>query len=204
MNVLLALALGASLLTATAAQPRLPRVIIGEQKSIDYLSESTEWEDSGGPNGHISLDAADARAGSKALHFNVNVSWHNPGPYPKGWPSFQLVPKPALDFTGYDMIRFWVKADSSNPVGDPVFRFILWTGDTGRLNAPVPGLKWGEWKQVAIDLSAVPFLDNVTKRTSSSTRATSTTATGSTSSWTASIWSSTNEAWTPWTRTSAA
>ncbi len=163
MNVFLALALGASLLSATTAQPRLPRIVIGDSKSLDNLSETTEWENSGGPSGHVSLDTADARVGSKALHFNVDVSWHHPGPYPKGWPSFQILPKPGLDFSGYDMIRFWVKADSDHPTGNPVFRFIVWTGDQGVVNSPIPGLKWGEWKQAAYDLSGIPNLGNVTK-----------------------------------------
>jgi hypothetical protein len=162
MHIALAIALSAGVVAATGGQPRLPRILIGAQKSTDYLSESTEWENSGGPAGKVSLETADAQVGSKAIHFRVNVDWNDPGQYPKGWPSFQFKPKPPLNFIGYDMIRFRVKADSSNPVGSPVFRFIVWTGDTGRINAPIPGLKWGEWKQAAYDLSGVPNLDNVT------------------------------------------
>jgi len=149
-------------LVLAPAPPRAPRLQIVEAKAVDWLTEEAAWGNSGGKEGSVSVEETDAREGGKAVHFQVDVDWHNEGKYPQGWPSFQHKPAQPLDFSGYNMVRFWVKADSSRPEGRPLFRFILWTGEQGRINKPVPGLKWGEWQQASFDLSSVPDLNQVT------------------------------------------
>ncbi len=131
-------------------------------KSIDWLTEQARWENSGGKEGAVSVTSSQARVGQKAIHFRVNVDWYNKAKYPKGWPSFQYRPDRPLDFSGYDAIRFWVRADCAQPSGRPIFRFILHTAGQGRINSPIPGLVWGKWRQVVFDLSNVPDLSKVT------------------------------------------
>lgn len=139
-----------------------PRIQVLARKSIDWLTEQAEWERSGGREGSVAVEPAEARVGERAIHFRVRVDWYNEGRYPQGWPSFQYRPDKPLDFSGWDMIRFWVKAETSRPEGRPVFRFILHTGGKGRINKPIAGLRWGQWRQVYFDLGGVPELDKVT------------------------------------------
>ncbi len=162
MLTIVALGVVGALGGAPAIQPRPPRIQVFDSKSLDWLTEEAQWENSGGKEGAVSVEAAEAREGEKALHFRVNIDWHNEGMYPQGWPSFQYKPPQPLDFSGYNAIRFWVKAESSRPEGKPLFRFILWTGEKGRLNQPIAGLEWGQWTQASFDLSSIPELEKVT------------------------------------------
>ncbi|MBC7289419.1 MAG: hypothetical protein H5T86_15530, partial [Armatimonadetes bacterium] len=147
---------------AASAGPPQPRIEILASQSLDWLTEDITWENSGGPEGAVAVAPEDARVGTKAIRFRVNVDWYNEGKYPQGWPSFQFRPPKPLDLSGYDLISFWVRATSTRPEGRPIFRFILHTAGELRINRPIAGLTWNQWHRATFDLSRVPRLNEVT------------------------------------------
>jgi len=81
--------------------------VAGSQRSLDSLLDLA-WRDAGGPEGRVRV--VPAEGGGRELRWEVTVDHHNAGAYPVGWPSFEIQPKPALDFRGGSVLRFRIRA----------------------------------------------------------------------------------------------
>jgi hypothetical protein len=160
------LLLAIAVTTPTAAQELLPWqhwVYTPDVADLRALPElpPAGFASSGGPEGTLTVEEeADAPFEGPAVRFDVKIDHHNEGPYPKGWPSFEIRPEPHLDLSGYDALRYFIRYDGGIDYG-PVFRFILWTGGAGRINEPISGMRKGEWVEVTRRLTDVPALDDV-------------------------------------------
>lgn len=161
-RVLLAACLGLGALAAVAAEllpwQRTEEVPVpGSERSLAHLLD-LPWRDSGGPEGKVRVVTAED--GVRQLRWEVVVDHRNEGAYPVGWPSFEIQPRPALDFRGSAALRFRIRAlmEGDRPA---VVRFILWTGGSSRINAPVPPLPPGVWVTATWDLRGMPALDQV-------------------------------------------
>jgi len=130
----------------------------GITKLGDFIT--LPWASTGGKEGVLSLSQENGPWGGRYFDFKVEIDHFNAGPYPQGWPAFEVQPKPNLDWSGYDAVQYWVRCDTAidRPV---ILRFILWTNDVGRLNTPISGIKVGEWVQVTHRLNAIPDLNKV-------------------------------------------
>jgi len=151
--------------SAASAQPLLPwqhwveKPIEDQTKSLESLFD-LPWRNSGGKEGELSIAEQPGPWGGKCFDFHVRIDHHNDGQYPLGWPSFEVQPKPALDFSGYDAIQYWVRCDTERKGATPI-RFILWTDGQGRVNEPIEPFKSGEWVLRTQRLTNIPALDKV-------------------------------------------
>lgn len=118
------------------------------------------WASSGGKEGELAIAAEPGPWGGKCFEFRVRIDHHNEGMYPQGWPSFEVQPKPPLDFSGYDAFQYWIRCDTQRTSSLPI-RFILWTNGAGRLQEPIEAFGRGEWVQRTQRLTGVPDLDKV-------------------------------------------
>lgn len=131
----------------------------GSEKPLEGLLD-LPWHSSGGKEGTLAMAPEKGPWGGKYLDFHVTIDHHNEGQYPMGWPSFEAIPDPALDFTGYDALRYWIKCDTDLD-RKLAIRFILWTDGESRINKPIAPFAPGEWVQITQDLREVPGLDKV-------------------------------------------
>ena len=82
-----------------------------ETRKLESLFD-LPWRSSGGKEGTLSLAEDTGPWGGKYFNFHVKIDHFNEGQYPKGWPSFEIQPKPPLDFSGYDAIQYWIRCDT--------------------------------------------------------------------------------------------
>jgi hypothetical protein len=153
------------LVGSALAQPLLPwqRMVDkpepSEVRSLDGLTRMP-WVNSGGDSGTLGTSEEPGPWGGSCLDFRVRVSHSHPGPYAAGWPSFELRPEPALDWSGFTALRYWIRCDTD--VNGPLpIRLILWTAGEGRVNEVIPGVRRGEWVQVTQPLTGIPSLEKV-------------------------------------------
>jgi hypothetical protein len=150
---------------AAPAQPLLPwqhwveKPIEDQTKSLEGLFD-LPWRNSGGKEGELSIAEGQSPWGGRYFDFHVKIDHHNEGQYPLGWPSFEVQPKPPLDFSGYDALQYWIRCDTQRTGAVPI-RFILWTDGAGRINEPIEPLKAREWVLRTQRLRDVPALDKV-------------------------------------------
>jgi len=118
------------------------------------------WQNSGGKEGQLAVSDGPGPWGGRFFDFRVAIDHLDAGPYPMGWPSFELRPDPPIDWSGYDALQYWVRCDGAT--AKPfTLRFILWTDGEGRVNQPIAGLRRGEWVQVIQRLDEFPHTDRV-------------------------------------------
>ena len=129
----------------------------GSIRPLDSLFDQP-WRDSGGAEGKIAVGPAEG--GGRQLRWEVAVDHHNGGAHPLGWPSFEIQPKPGLDWSGANALRFQVRATMARE-RPALLRFILWTGGALRLNEYLPPLRSGEWVTVTWDLRPMPARNQV-------------------------------------------
>ncbi len=130
-----------------------------QSKSLESLF-SLSWRNSGGKEGRLSIAKDRGPWGGKYFNFHVKIDHHNAGKYPLGWPSFEVQPKPPLDFSGYDAIAYWIRCDTKLNRSLRI-RFILWSDGAGRINTPIPAFRPGRWVQVIHRIRKTPRIDKV-------------------------------------------
>jgi len=170
MHVVAAAAVVFSLVAASGADPA-PRLLPWQKwvqvpdpdhsKSLAFLFD-LPWRNSGGPEGRLTIEPGGGPDGGKAFRFDVTIDYHNAGPYPVGWPSFEVQPNPPLDFSGYEAITYWIRCDASLDRQIRI-RFILWTGKQGRINTLIPPFRPGKWVRVFHRIRNIPEIDRVTR-----------------------------------------
>lgn len=140
-------------------------VTVLESKDLDWLTETAEWENSGGPEGAVEMVTEGAKAGQRALRFAVQIDRTGPpgAAYPEGWPSCQVLLDPPQDWSGYNSVSFWIRVDSRDRQRLFPIRFIVHTGGVCTLNKLIPPFRAGKWVRVRFDLSGLPDLDRVTR-----------------------------------------
>lgn len=131
-----------------------------QSKALDGLV-GERWESSGGKEGTLSLSKEAGPWGGAYLEFHVKIDHFNEGKYPQGWPACQLKAATPLDWSGYDQVRFWIRAESAINRALPI-RFILHTDGKGVLNQPLPPFHTGEWKEVSFPIRDLPNIGKVT------------------------------------------
>ncbi|NCQ31576.1 MAG: hypothetical protein COZ06_06875 [Armatimonadetes bacterium CG_4_10_14_3_um_filter_66_18] len=120
-----------------------------------------KWQSTGGKEGTLAVSRENGPWGAPYFRFTVKVDHLNEGAYPQGWPAFQWTVSPALDFTGGDAVRYWVRVESKLDRPFPL-RFILHTDKKGVINEPIKTPTLGRWVQATHDLRGKPALDKVT------------------------------------------
>ena len=130
-----------------------------KSKDLESLFD-LPWRNSGGGEGRLSIAEDTGPWGGKFFNFHVKIDHHNEGKYPLGWPSFEVQPKPLLDFSGYDAISYWIRCDTELD-RKLMIRFILWSDGAGRINTVIPQFRPGEWVQVTHKIRDVPAIDKV-------------------------------------------
>ena len=144
-----------------AAQNLLPwqtwvyKPIEAETRNLESVMD-LPWASTGGPEGVLSLSDDPGPWGGRRFVFKVKMDYANG----VGWPAFEVQPQPALDFSGFDSIRYWIRCDTTLQTAITI-RFILWSGGAGRIQEVIPGVRRGEWVQVSHRLTDVPALDKV-------------------------------------------
>jgi len=161
----IALILGLSLWASAADllpwQQWVEKPIEGQSKSLESLFD-LPWADSGGKEGRVTIAEQTGPWGGKYFDWQVKIDHKDEGQYPQGWPSFELRPEPKLDFSGYQAIRYWIRCETKVEGALPI-RFILWTGDEGRINTLLPTFPAGEWVEVIHRIDGQPELDKVSR-----------------------------------------
>ncbi len=140
-------------------QQWLEKPIPESAKKLEDLFD-LPWRNSGGKEGTLSTSKDTGPWGGKYFNFHVKIDHFNEGKYPQGWPSFEVQPRPPLDFSGYQAIRYWIRCDTQLDRTLRI-RFILWTDGAGRINTVIPPFPPGKWVQITHKLSEVPHLDKV-------------------------------------------
>lgn len=130
-----------------------------KSKSLDSLM-TLPWKNVGGKEGTLSLSEETGPWGGKYFNFHVKIDWRNEAAYPQGWPAFELRPSPALDFSGYDAISYWIRCETKLDRALDL-RFILWSGGQGRLNTQIPPFRPGQWVRVVHPIRSFPQMDQV-------------------------------------------
>ncbi|MBM3502072.1 MAG: hypothetical protein FJX74_25755, partial [Armatimonadetes bacterium] len=150
---------------AAVAQPLLPwqrwveKPLEDQAQGLESLLD-LPWRNSGGKEGELALTEDTGPWGGKVLSFHVRIDHHNEGAYPQGWPSFEVLPQPALDFSGHEALQYWIRCDTEREGAVPI-RFILWTDGAGRINEPIEPFPSGEWVLRTQRLAAAPALEKV-------------------------------------------
>ncbi|NSW57888.1 MAG: hypothetical protein HPY44_17940 [Armatimonadetes bacterium] len=132
---------------------------VAETRELDTLFD-LPWRSSGGKEGVLSLSDEKGPWGGPCWRFDVTIDHKNAGQYPMGWPSFETIPSPPLDFSGYDALQYWIRCDTS-PDRRGSIRFILWTDGALRINTPLPPLKPGNWTLVTHRIRDLPSINAV-------------------------------------------
>ena len=159
--------------------------MVGRRSLIAFvlitLAVAASWAYAGSPNEEALplLDAASyaqwqaeeatftpgATAGQPAWSFHIKVDWSTGEPnYPIGWPRVARHPQGKLaDWRGWEQIRYRVYAMSDRGVlPDSALALVVGTGEKGiSWEQNADGLRPGEWREYAYDLSAVPLRDRV-------------------------------------------
>ena len=130
-----------------------------ETRRLDTLFD-LRWRSSGGNEGTLSLWDRTGPSGGPCWRFDVAIDHKNAGQYPMGWPSFETVPSPPLDFSGYDALQYWIRCDTDLDRKGSI-RFILWTDGALRINTALPPLKPGQWTLVTHRIRDLPSINLV-------------------------------------------
>ena len=133
--------------------------IPAQRRDLEHLFDLA-WRNSGGKEGRLSVSGTPGPWGGRQFDFEVTIDHHNEGKYPQGWPSFETVPRPARDFSGYDAIRYWLRCDATLDRAVRL-RFILWTAGEGRLNTILEPFEPNKWIQVTHRVRDLPHIDKV-------------------------------------------
>jgi hypothetical protein len=159
--------------------------MVGRRSLIAFvlitLAVAASWAYAGSPNEEALplLDAASyaqwqaeeatftpgATAGQPAWSFHIKVDWSTGEPnYPIGWPRVARHPQGKLaDWRGWEQIRYRVYAAGDRGVlPDNALALVVGTGEKGiSWEQNADGLRPGEWREYAYDLSAVPLRERV-------------------------------------------
>ncbi len=160
--LLAAAGIGLDARPATAAPERLLPWQQWVEKPVEETAKplaavfDLPWASTGGKEGVLSRSQENGPWGGPYFRFQVKIDYSNG----QGWPAFEVQPRPNLDFSGYGLIRYWIRCETKLE-REQALRFILWTDGAGRINERIPGVRPGRWIQVTHSLAAVPRLDRV-------------------------------------------
>lgn len=89
--------------------------------------------------------------GGRALDWKPQVDHRDESPYPLGWLSFETRLKTGLDFSSRRAIFFRMRSLKDTGRAQNV-RFILAQDDKRSINVPLPAIRPGDWRTVAVTL----------------------------------------------------